>query len=118
MNKIKRITQCFAQPYEVQKKLFPDFVNVAEQLAVEWEIALDEINDSQMTNDQKQAVQTLDNYMLSISGPANLQYWNDDALCYSDEWNKMRELAEIILDAMGWDDVVQPESNAVYISKK
>ncbi len=118
MNKVKWITQSFAQPYEMQKKLFPDFVNVADQLAVEWEIALDEIRDSQLTDDQKQAVKALDDYMLSISGPANLQYWNDDALCYSDEWNKMRVLAKNILDVMGWDNVVPPESNAIYIINK
>lgn len=118
MNKIKWITQSFAQPYEVQKKLFPEFVNVADQLAVEWEVALDETNDAQLTDAQKQAIKTLDDYMLSISGPANLQYWNDNALSYSDEWNKTRVLAKIILDVMGWDNVVPPESNAIYISNK
>lgn len=118
MNKMKWVTQSFSQPYEVQRKLFPDFVNVANQLAVEWEIALDEINDSQLTDDQKKAVKKLDDYMLSISGSANLQYWNDDALCYSNEWVKMRELAKVILVTMGWDNDVSPESHAIYIGNK
>lgn len=118
MNKIKWITQSFAQPYDVQKRLFPDFVNVADQLAVEWEIALDEIDNSQLSDCQKQAFKALDDYMLSISGPTNLKYWNDDALCHSDEWNKMRKLAKAILDVMGWDNTVPPESGAIYVGGK
>lgn len=118
MNRIKWITQSFAQPYEIQKMLFPDFINVADQLAVEWEIALDEVNDCQLTDSQRQAIKRLDDYMLSISGIANIKHWNDDALCYSDEWNEMRILAKVILDVMGWDNVVPPESGVIYIGNE
>lgn len=116
MERIEWITRAFAQSSTVQKSLFPDFVNVADELAVEWELALEDINNDLLSDEQKSSIKALDDYMLSISGSENIQYWNDDALCYSDEWNKMRELAKIILDAMGWDNDVPPESNAIYIS--
>ncbi|WP_459583020.1 hypothetical protein [Dickeya oryzae] len=104
MNKLKWITQCFSQPYEIQKSMFPDLINVADQLAVEWELAMDEVDDSRLTDDQMQVIKALDDYMLSISGPANLKYWNDDALRHSNEWDNMRLLAKAILDNMVWDN--------------
>lgn len=119
MNRIKWITQAFAQSAGVQKGLFPDFVNVADELAVEWEVALDEANEnselSALTEQQRQAIKALDDYMLSISGLENIQYWDDDALYNSDEWRNMRELAKNILNAMGWDFDVPGEIDAIYI---
>lgn len=76
MNKIKWVTQAIAQPCEIQKSLFPDFANIADELAVEWEMALEELNDplveSSLKSQQKLAVKKLDDYMLSISGAANI----------------------------------------------
>lgn len=119
MNRIKWITQAFAQRAGVQKGLFPDFVNVADELAVEWEVALDEANEnselSELTEQQRQAIKALDDYMLSISGLDNIQYWDDDALYNSDEWRNMRELAKSILNVMGWDFDVPGEIDSIYI---
>lgn len=120
MNKIKWITQAIAQPCEVQKSLFPDFVNVADNLAVEWEMALDELNDplvaSSFTSEQKLAIKQLDDYMLSISGAPNIQYWNNDALCQCAEWKNMREMAMAILLIMGWEITVPAKPVALYIN--
>jgi len=118
MERIEWITRAFAQSSIVQKSLFPDFVNVADELAVEWEIALEETNSDMLSDKQKSSIKELEDYLLSISGSENIQHWNDHALCYSDEWNQMRELAKIILDAMGWGNEVPPECNALYISNK
>lgn len=117
MNKIKWITQAFAQNSDVQKGLFPDFVNVAEELALEWEAALDEVSENtELTEEQKLSIKMLDDYMLSISGPDNIQYWNNDALCYSSEWHNMREMARNILTVMEWEYVVPHKSDAIYIN--
>lgn len=53
MNKFKWVTQAFSQPFEIQKNLFPQFVNAADQLAVEWEVALDQMDDSRLANIQR-----------------------------------------------------------------
>lgn len=120
MNKIKWATQAIAQPCEVQKGLFPDFANVADELAVEWEMALDELNDpevsSQLTDEQKDAIKRLDDYMLSISGADNIQYWNNDALSQSVEWQNMREMADTILTTMKWEKSISSKNNAIYIT--
>ncbi|MBF4662022.1 hypothetical protein HIJ87_08845 [Cronobacter malonaticus] len=118
MERFEWITRAFAQSSNVQKSLFPDFVNVADELAVEWEIALEETDYEMLSDKQKLSIKAFDDYLLSISGLENIHYWNDDALCYSSEWNKMRELAKIILDSMGWVNEAPPECNAIYISNK
>jgi len=117
MNNIKWITQAFAQDSDVQKSLFPDFVNVADELAIEWEIALDDVNENaELTEEQRLVIRVLDDYMLSISGPVNIQYWNNYALCHSTEWRNMREMARNILNIMGWEFIAPPKSNAIYIN--
>ncbi len=117
MNKIKWIVQVIAQPYEIQKSLFPDFANVADELAVEWEGALDELNITSITDEQRSVIKKLDDYMLSISGPANIQYWNNTALCKSVEWQKMREMAIDILSIMHWEKIVPAKPKAIYINQ-
>ncbi|GKX61437.1 hypothetical protein [Pragia fontium] len=120
MNKIKWVTQAIAQPCEIQKGLFPDFVNVADELAVEWEMALDELSDpevsSQLTDEQKSAIKRLDDYMLSISGADNIQYWSNEALSQSVEWKNMREMAETILVTMKWEKSIPSKNDAIYIT--
>lgn len=122
MNKLKWITQVIALPCETQKSLFPDFVNVADEIAIEWEMALDELNDlsvaSSITSGQKALINKLDDYMLSISGSNNIQYWNNDALCKSPEWQKMREMAMDILSIMKWEKIIPSKSDAIYITNK
>ena len=117
MNKIKWITQVIAQPYEIQKSLFPEFANVADELAVEWEGALDELNITSITDEQRSVIKKLDDYMLSISGPANIQYWNNTALCKSVEWQRMREMAIDILSIMHWEKTVPAKPKAIYINQ-
>ena len=117
MNKIIWIAQVIAQPYEIQKSLFPDFANVADELAVEWEGALDELNITSITDEQRSVIKKLDDYMLSISGPANIQYWNNTALCKSVEWQRMREMAIDILSIMHWEKTVPAKPKAIYINQ-
>jgi hypothetical protein len=120
MNKIKWVTQAIAQSCDIQKSLFPDFVNVADELAIEWEMALDELNDpntaSLITDQQLNTIKKLDDYILSISGSNNIQYWNDIALCQSKEWQRIREMAIDILSIMKWEKIVPSKSKAIYIN--
>jgi hypothetical protein len=115
---LKWITQAIAQPYEIQKRLFPDFVCVADELALEWESALDSLHSSfdnnTLTCDQKAAIENLDNYIVSISGFE--QHWCDEALCHGLEWRKIRDMAYHILVKMGWEREAPPNiANRIYI---
>lgn len=117
MEKLRWVVTVFAQDCEVQKSLFPDFANVADELAVEWELALDELNlDIELTEEQGLAFKNLDDYIISISGLDNVQYWNNDTLCLCPEWNTMRQLARLILNLMGWGSGSLHKHDAIYIN--
>ncbi|GAB1440065.1 hypothetical protein MASR2M36_28470 [Providencia sp.] len=88
MEKLEWITRASMQSSDTQMSLFPDFVNVADQLAVEWEIALDAISCESLSPEQHSAIEEFDDYMLSISGPDNVHFWNNEALSSSIEWEK------------------------------
>lgn len=64
-----------AQPAEKQKALFPEYVNVADELALVWEEVLEDLDKSQLSQEQLDAVSELDEYMLSISGKTNAHVW-------------------------------------------
>lgn len=117
MDKIKWITQAIAQPSHIQKSLFPDFVNVADQLAVEWEVAFNESEQmkAELTEQQISMIKRLDDYMDSISGADNIRYWSNDTLSQSSEWDNMRRMAEAVLTVMGWDNAVPPKDGDVYV---
>lgn len=121
-NELKRfywVTQALAHSCEEQKSLFTDFSNVADELAIEWEQALEELMNSsfRLTKDQELRIKVLDDYMSSISGPENIQYWNNEALCTSSQWERMRQMADDILGTMGWEKKLpEPEKvTVVYI---
>lgn len=117
MEKLRWVVTVFAQDCEVQKSLFPDFANVADELAVEWELALDALNhDIELTEEQGMAFKKLDDYIISISDLDNIQYWDNDALCLSAEWGNIRQLAKLILNSMEWGSESIHKSDAIYIN--
>ncbi|ENN8378888.1 hypothetical protein ACAX46_004358 [Providencia rettgeri] len=116
MEKLEWVARAFMQPNKIQESLFPDYVNVADQLAVEWELALDNINYELLSTEQSSAIKILDDYMLSISGPNNIHFWNNEALSSYIEWENMRKLAQNIVVSMGWSETPPPSDNAIYIN--
>ncbi len=68
MEKLEWITRTFMQSSDTQMSLFPDFVNVADQLAVEWEIALDDINYELLSIEQNSVIKEVQ-YLLKILLP-------------------------------------------------
>jgi hypothetical protein len=120
MERLKFAVQAITQPFEIQKQLFPEFVCVADELALEWEMAMDDLrfqSGNVLTENQKSAIENLDKYMESISGSAHIQYWCDEALHYSLEWKTMRKLAYKILVEMGWKQEIPPIiTDRIYIA--
>lgn len=122
MERIKWITQAIAQPCEVQKGLFPSFVNVADELAIEWESSLLDLLQkpsilSLFTQAQLDTIYSLDSYMATISGEKNIQYWDNIALCSCIEWEKMRNMAKDILWIMSWPNIVPEKDQDIYINE-
>lgn len=96
--------QAIAQPANIQVQLFPEYAEVADELALGWEQALEELPSAHttLTESQLEAIAKLDSYMASVSGPENAHVWEMEALFDAPEWCILRQLAVDLLEKMHW----------------
>jgi len=125
MNRDKEAMQQFewsvralAQAPAVQRDLFPDFVEVADELALDFEeryrrLPTDIVH---FTPDQAQRVNALDSALAAMSGPAHEELWTMEALDEAPEWDHIRQLARELIQAMGWSNSPPPsDRGAIYV---
>lgn len=117
LSKLKWIIQALAVPAAEQVRLFPDFVNVADELALIWEEVLDgrELWGSMVSADIVLAVRKLDDKILSISGESNSQIWAEKALYESKHWEEVRALAVVVAEKMNWPINSPGAAEGIYI---
>jgi len=115
--RLERAVLALAQPADVQLSLFPDFVCKADELALDFEEALDgffgfegEIGECERIN-----LNALDRLILSKSGKANESFWTDEALLSHPTWDEIRVAAKSAVAAFGWELRRPPPSGAIYI---
>jgi len=106
-----------AQPANIQKELFPNFVAIADELALNWEDALQDIDKYKdlMSDEQISSINDLDRYIESISGPQNIEFWTNDALESRPEWDKIRKLSAVIANKFMWPISPPPKSEDIYL---
>jgi len=104
--------RAICQPAHVQSQLFPDFVCVAEELALEFEEWHRRFRcagaSERMTPGQFQLVEEIDAQLMRMSGGDHDELWTDDALANSEEWKKIREAAETLVREMKWSNSPPP----------
>lgn len=100
-----------ASPYEIQKKYYPDFVCLGDEIANELECReylQDQISeDERFTEKILCEMEEIDNQFLSISfGEEKYDpvLWEDKAIRDNVFWQKQRERAVQILKELGIDD--------------
>jgi hypothetical protein len=113
--------QALAQPADVQIQLYPNFVCVADELALEYNVFLVAVlvnHSQQFSSTQVQTLQSLDAFLNQMSGSENKSHWTNDALRNDGKWAQVRILAEEALNELGWTKSVPPispkERGAVY----
>jgi hypothetical protein len=110
--------RALAQPAHTQAQLFPHFVCVADELALEfdeWCRALLESPHGELKNDQIELITLLDQQLSQMSGPENEELWLDEALASSPEWTRVREIASELIRKMGWPDSPPPPERDFYV---
>ena len=110
--------QALAQGAARQRLLYPEFVSVPDELALEFEehySAFLGCKDGLADQAQIRALERLDRMLESMSGPSNLEYWENTALDSNPAWNEVRILAKQVLKAMGWDDTPPPSSRDIFV---
>jgi len=109
--------QALAQPAVVQPTLFPSFVMVADELALEFDNCWKafESNYFQLcSQQQRQAVAALDHLLTEMSGPDKPELWLDEGCLNHPKWSEVRRLAADVLSAFGWSLEPPPLGRAMY----
>ena len=100
--------QALAQPGEVQFSLFPRFVVVPDELALEFDNWYCTARDvTKFTTEQVAALGALDMKLTSMSASGS-PHWTDAALREDPDWENVRRLARGALQAFGWPDAPPP----------
>jgi hypothetical protein len=118
--KLRRSVQALAQPAAVMIRLFPGFVCVGDELALEFEEGLREARAAGLAESPtaREALQALDAYLAVLSGPPNEEFWLEPESLRTDErWETIRSLARATLLAFGWPDATPELNGAIYVSK-
>ncbi|MGK4009217.1 hypothetical protein WMF31_41845 [Sorangium sp. So ce1036] len=111
--------RALAQEFDVQRSLFPPFVCVADELALEFEECVRKIPSNVrlvlLTDEQDAHLKALDDKLDAMSGPENIRFWTDDALRHDPEWSEVRRLSVKLIEAMGWSSMPPPPSSDIYV---
>lgn len=111
--------QALAQPAEVQRALFPDFVVVADELALDfdhWWRVFERDFGHQLSSQQREACEALDRLLDEMSGPKP-ELWTDEGCLNHPKWSEVRQLAANVLTAFGWPADVPPIGRKIYASR-
>ncbi len=116
---LKWSIQALAQSAAIQHTLFPDFVCVPDELALEFDEYYRQVLNSPLSLkfdlEQLSLVRELDQKLASISGPENERFWCDKALESAPEWNEVRMIAKSTLKKFGWPEAPPPVERAIYV---
>lgn len=96
--------QALAMPAEVQLTLFPEGSAKVDELALEFDDALEmrwTAKRRQITPEQDALLRRIDSALDEMSGPK--PFWSEDALRASPQWQAVRNVAKEALEAFGWD---------------
>lgn len=116
---LRRCVQALAQPAGVQLSLFPGFVVVGDELAIQFADALYAYRMSRPPTEPNQAesLEQLEHYLTKLSGTGEESFWLDRTAFASDvRWQRIRELARHVLAAFDWPDEPPPRDGSTYVS--
>lgn len=111
--------RALAKPAEIQLRLFPEFVCVADELALDFDEHYEGVTISSQLGSlnpaQRTALKRLDVQLSLMSGPENKILWTDEALRSALEWELVRSIAAEVLDLMRWPSEPPPAGRAIYV---
>jgi hypothetical protein len=111
--------RALAQPVEIQIDLYPEFVCVSDELALEFDEWRRRLFDCAIASNWPDAatrlIEVIDQQLEAMSGQANEQLWSDQALAASAEWNQVRDLSRQLILEMNWTDEPPPAKRDIFV---
>ena len=116
---LKATLQALAAPADVQLARFPDFVEKADELVLDFDhsLMLVRLDDAEgLTAEQQTALAALDDLLAAMSGEVNARLWTEQSLRDGAEWGRVRAGAAAALRAFGWLVEPPPPTQSTYVS--
>jgi hypothetical protein len=109
--------QALAAPADIQLARFPDFIEQADELALDFDDALSGTDGrgDPLSPAQRSSLARVDEALTRMSGGANSALWTAVALRSAPEWADVRVLAADALRALGAPIQPPPPSDAAYV---
>ena len=110
--------QALAAPPDVQLGRFPDFVAKGDELALDFDDALQLVYDCpqlQLEAHQHESLDRLYRYLEERSARDRAAFWTEAAIQSSPEWVAVRRLAVSALTSLGAPIDLPPPTDAVYV---
>src|SRR4051812_11136819 len=106
LERLEWAVRAIAQEADVQTTLYPDFVCVPDELALEFDEHFRKVVKrdglESLEPEQRTALECLDHKLAEMSGPEHAELWKEDALRESDQWTALRMMARDVISKMGW----------------
>jgi hypothetical protein len=103
-----RLIQCLqlvASDAEEQISVFPDFVDIPDEIALEYDRMLTWLDDyhseEMITEEQKRRLKQIDDLFTGMSHDKSKSYWDLEALRNLPEWEQARMQARDLLKSLG-----------------
>jgi predicted RNA-binding protein with EMAP domain len=115
LQQLKHSTQALALPSAMQFELFPNFVEIIDELALDFNHWFQCVlqSDNLLNDEQLQALQKLDQVLENLT--KNKQAWSKKALKNGEEWNEVRQFAQDVLESFHWQVQMPPKDRSRYI---
>lgn len=114
--RLKDSLQALAAPADVQIGLFPEFVVVADELALDLQNWSGVAVQGSIADERKSALRRLDQELSELGKHKGL--WSLDALKHSQEWERVRIHAQTTLEAFGWEAAIPPSYRHEFVRER
>ncbi|QDT42689.1 hypothetical protein Pan241w_27770 [Gimesia alba] len=106
-----------ASPADVQIRLFPQGACIGDELVSDFDHnKLEFVTNHEVTTEQLEAIEVLDEFLTELSGSDNEVFWCDPEPLRDDpRWNRIRELAGAVLQCFNWKYSRPEKDGATYI---
>ena len=116
IDQLRWAVQALALPASEQIRLFPSFVCVADELALDFSHWFEVASDGgELTSEQRVALQHLDDTLAAFSGSEHPDVWTEEALHAHPTWVQFRQQASAFLAAFDWPYEPPPSNRAIYV---
>lgn len=119
LTQMKWALQALAQQPAIQLTLFPEYVVVADELALDFDNWYGATKWREcFTAPQRATLEAVDDLLDQMTLARDPELWTEKALTERPEWREARELAQQALKSLDWEFGAPPRYRSAYVRAK